>query len=35
MRDGAFDYLTKPFDFPALLATVERAVKQRVAGRRR
>ncbi len=29
MRDGAFDYLTKPFDFPALLATVERAVKQR------
>ena len=33
MRDGAFDYLTKPFDFPALLATVERAVKQRVAAR--
>jgi DNA-binding NtrC family response regulator len=29
MRDGAFDYLTKPFDFPTLLATVERAVKQR------
>ena len=29
MRDGAFDYLTKPFDFPLLLATVERAVKQR------
>ncbi|HEY7956280.1 MAG TPA: sigma-54 dependent transcriptional regulator [Polyangia bacterium] len=29
MRDGAFDYLTKPFDFPALLATVGRAVKQR------
>jgi DNA-binding NtrC family response regulator len=29
MRDGAFDYLTKPFDFPALLATVERALKQR------
>jgi DNA-binding NtrC family response regulator len=29
MRDGAFDYLTKPFDLPALLATVERAVKQR------
>src|SRR5205823_7874453 len=29
MRDGAFDYLTKPFDFPVLLATVERAVKQR------
>jgi DNA-binding NtrC family response regulator len=30
MRDGAFDYLTKPFDFPALLATVERALKQRI-----
>ena len=29
MRDGAFDYLTKPFDLPVLLATVERAVKQR------
>ncbi len=29
MRDGAFDYLTKPFDFPTLLATVSRAVKQR------
>ncbi len=29
MRDGAFDYLTKPFDFQLLLATVERAVKQR------
>ncbi len=29
MRDGAFDYLTKPFDFSELLATVERAVKQR------
>jgi DNA-binding NtrC family response regulator len=29
MRDGAFDYLTKPFDFAVLLATVERAVKQR------
>jgi DNA-binding NtrC family response regulator len=33
MRDGAFDYLTKPFDFPALLATVERAVKQRTLAR--
>ncbi|HJZ85414.1 MAG TPA: sigma-54 dependent transcriptional regulator [Polyangia bacterium] len=33
MRDGAFDYLTKPFEFPALLATVERAVKQRVLAR--
>jgi DNA-binding NtrC family response regulator len=29
MRDGAFDYLTKPFDLPALRATVERAIKQR------
>jgi DNA-binding NtrC family response regulator len=29
MRDGAFDYLTKPFDLPVLLATVERALRQR------
>ncbi|MBI5516750.1 MAG: sigma-54-dependent Fis family transcriptional regulator [Deltaproteobacteria bacterium] len=29
MRAGAFDYVTKPFDLPALLATVERAVRQR------
>jgi DNA-binding NtrC family response regulator len=29
MRDGAFDYLTKPFHLPTLLGTVERAVKQR------
>jgi DNA-binding NtrC family response regulator len=29
MRDGAFDYLTKPFNFPLLLSTVERAIKQR------
>ncbi len=29
MRDGAFDYLTKPFHLPVLLETVERAVKQR------
>ena len=29
MRDGAFDYLTKPFDLPSLRAAVERAVKQR------
>lgn len=28
MRDGAFEYLTKPFDLPQLLATVDRAVKQ-------
>jgi DNA-binding NtrC family response regulator len=33
MRDGAFDYLTKPFDLPHLLATVERAVKQRALAR--
>ena len=31
MRDGAFDYLTKPFDLPALLATVERAARQHAA----
>ncbi|MDI1446295.1 sigma-54 dependent transcriptional regulator [Polyangium sp. 6x1] len=29
MRDGAFDYLTKPFDLQRLVATVARAVKQR------
>ena len=29
MRDGAFDYLTKPFDLPSLRAAVDRAVKQR------
>ena len=28
MRDGAFDYLTKPFNLQQLLATVERALKQ-------
>src|SRR5690349_19991551 len=28
MRDGAFDYVTKPFDLPLLLATVERALRQ-------
>jgi len=33
MRDGAFDYLTKPFDLPQLLATVERAVRQRALSR--
>jgi DNA-binding NtrC family response regulator len=33
MRDGAFDYLTKPFDLPLLLATVERALKQRALTR--
>ena len=29
MRDGAFDYLTKPFDLTVLRATLERAVNQR------
>jgi DNA-binding NtrC family response regulator len=29
MRDGAFDYVTKPFDLPALLITVQRALEQR------
>jgi DNA-binding NtrC family response regulator len=29
MRDGAFDYLTKPFDLTALLATVARGLEQR------
>src|SRR5665213_3468666 len=33
MRDGAFDYLTKPFDLEALRATIERALKQRVLAR--
>src|SRR4051794_32262100 len=33
MRDGAFDYLTKPFNLPMLLQTVERAVKQRALAR--
>jgi DNA-binding NtrC family response regulator len=28
MRDGAFEYLTKPFNLPQLLETVERALKQ-------
>jgi two-component system response regulator AtoC len=29
MKLGAFDYVTKPFDLPALLDAVERAVRQR------
>ena len=33
MRDGAFDYLTKPFDLPVLLQTVARAVQQRALAR--
>src|SRR4051812_24304528 len=28
MRDGAFDYLTKPFELPVLKDTIARAVKQ-------
>jgi DNA-binding NtrC family response regulator len=34
MRDGAFDYLTKPFDLSALLATVGRALEQRAMAER-
>jgi two-component system, NtrC family, response regulator AtoC len=33
MRDGAFDYLTKPFDLEALRATILRALNQRVLAR--
>jgi DNA-binding NtrC family response regulator len=33
MRDGAFDYLTKPFELPLLKATIERALKQRALAR--
>jgi two-component system, NtrC family, response regulator AtoC len=33
MRDGAFDYLTKPFDLEVLRATIERALKQRALAR--
>jgi DNA-binding NtrC family response regulator len=33
MRDGAFDYVTKPFDLPRLLSTVARAVEQRALAR--
>jgi len=33
MRAGAFEYLTKPFDFDALLATVARAVRASAATR--
>jgi DNA-binding NtrC family response regulator len=28
MKEGAFEYVTKPFDLPALLGAVERAVKK-------
>ncbi len=34
MKAGAFEYVTKPFDLPALLDAVERAVKKRELGRR-
>ncbi len=33
MKAGAFEYVTKPFDLPALLQAVDRAVKQRELGR--
>ena len=33
MRDGAFDYLTKPFDLKVLRATIERALNQRALAR--
>jgi two-component system response regulator AtoC len=33
MRDGAFDYLTKPFDLKLLQATIERALNQRALAR--
>jgi DNA-binding NtrC family response regulator len=33
MRDGAFDYLTKPFDLEALRATILRALNQRALAR--
>ncbi|MEI8255180.1 MAG: sigma-54 dependent transcriptional regulator, partial [Deltaproteobacteria bacterium] len=30
MKSGAFDYVTKPFDLPTLLATLDRALRQNV-----
>jgi DNA-binding NtrC family response regulator len=33
MRDGAFEYLTKPFQLPVLLDAVTRAVRQRALAR--
>jgi DNA-binding NtrC family response regulator len=33
MRDGAFDYLTKPFELASLKATIERALKSRSLAR--
>jgi two-component system response regulator AtoC len=33
MRDGAFEYLTKPFQLPSLLDAVTRAVRQRALAR--
>jgi DNA-binding NtrC family response regulator len=33
MKAGAFEYVTKPFDLPALLEAVERAVKKRALAR--
>ena len=34
MRAGAFDYVTKPFDLPALLEAVGRAVRQRALSKK-
>lgn len=34
VRDGAFDYVTKPFDTKVLLATIRKALENRSAGRR-
>ncbi len=33
MKAGAFEYVTKPFDLPALLEAVERAIRARQLGR--
>jgi DNA-binding NtrC family response regulator len=33
MKEGAFEYVTKPFDLPSLLGAVERAVKKRALRR--
>ncbi|HEY6463078.1 MAG TPA: sigma-54 dependent transcriptional regulator, partial [Polyangiaceae bacterium] len=33
MKAGAFEYVTKPFDLPALLAALDRAVKKRALAR--
>jgi DNA-binding NtrC family response regulator len=33
MRAGAFEYITKPFDLPMLLDSIDRAVRKRTLGR--